>query len=786
MGLVQKTIPLYNGVSQQPPTLRLESQSEVQENALCLLVDGLIKRPNSEHVKTLGAFPDVDKETLVHFIERDEHERYVVFITKDTQDPIKVYTLDGVRCTVDYTNKGYLTDSVRIPHVDLECVTVADYTFILNRNVVVESQVDPNRETTGNEYSGIIFVKRGLANVTYTVRVERDGEQLAEVSYTTPEVPEDATDPMFSTDDIANSLLDKLKDHVSLKDYSFSAEGSCVFINGNESILRDTVVKVSDSYGNQAISVAIGAVQKFTDLPPYALEGTIIEIIGDDGNTLGSYWVRYQKGIWREAARPTSDGVDLHDSLKATTMPHTLVRTGVNRFSFGPYEEWKPRLVGDEDSAPLPSFVNKTISDLFFFKNRLGFLSESNVILSEAGEFGNFFPNTVTDILDGDPIDINVASKKVVKLRHAVPLPSALLLFSDNQQFLLSGAGILSPVTVTVDHNSYHQIEPSCSPTSLGPSVFFVSPNGKYSSLREYYIQPDMTSNDAEDVTAHVPRYLPSRIKLLEAHISTNTLFLLPYEEDRLYVYSYYWEGEQKVQSAWGRWVLPSRTIIGLAPIGNWLYLLTRDDSEVYLERINLEHQLTYSTLNYRIHLDMMTIQDGVYDAGTNTTTWSLPYTTDGRELQVVDTESGLELNHVSKSGNKVSVPGNYSGLKCFIGVPYTLRYQFSRWYLRDEHGIAITQGKLQIRNLTLSYVDTGYFRLEVTNGKRKQEAEFTGATLGGLRLGNQTVQTGDKRFYIGGSADTVTITLVNDSYLPSKIQAASYEGYWVSRSRRF
>ena len=45
MGLVSKSIPNFvNGVSQQPPSLRLESQGEVQENGLSDVVDGLKKK----------------------------------------------------------------------------------------------------------------------------------------------------------------------------------------------------------------------------------------------------------------------------------------------------------------------------------------------------------------------------------------------------------------------------------------------------------------------------------------------------------------------------------------------------------------------------------------------------------------------------------------------------------------------------------------------------------------------------------------------------------------------
>ena len=55
---------------------------------------------------------------------------------------------------------------------------------------------------------------------------------------------------------------------------------------------------------------------------------------------------------------------------------------------------WGDRLVGDLNSAPNPSFVDAKIRDIFFFNNRLGMISDENVILSRSSEFFEFFPCT--------------------------------------------------------------------------------------------------------------------------------------------------------------------------------------------------------------------------------------------------------------------------------------------------------------------------------------------------------------------------------------------------------
>ena len=73
MALISQSIPnLINGVSQQPPSLRLSTQAELQENGLSNVVTGLSKRPSSSHIADLGTISDLDK-AFIHTIRRDEN-----------------------------------------------------------------------------------------------------------------------------------------------------------------------------------------------------------------------------------------------------------------------------------------------------------------------------------------------------------------------------------------------------------------------------------------------------------------------------------------------------------------------------------------------------------------------------------------------------------------------------------------------------------------------------------------------------------------------------------------
>ena len=109
MALISQSIPnLINGVSQQPPSLRLATQAEVQENALSSVVTGLSKRPSSEHIADLGTIANLDK-AFIHTIRRDENEFYSMVV--DTAGTIRVFDKDGVSKTVT-NNAAQLSDRI--------------------------------------------------------------------------------------------------------------------------------------------------------------------------------------------------------------------------------------------------------------------------------------------------------------------------------------------------------------------------------------------------------------------------------------------------------------------------------------------------------------------------------------------------------------------------------------------------------------------------------------------------------------------------------------------------
>ncbi len=132
MPLISRTIPnLVQGVSQQPEILRLNSQATSQINGYSSVVEGLKKRPPTNYLATIST--SALNNAYIHTINRDINERYIIVITNGA---IQVKTIAGAtKSVVMQTNaSNYLSSSD--PRTDFVAVTVADYTYILNKTKV--------------------------------------------------------------------------------------------------------------------------------------------------------------------------------------------------------------------------------------------------------------------------------------------------------------------------------------------------------------------------------------------------------------------------------------------------------------------------------------------------------------------------------------------------------------------------------------------------------------------------------------------------------------------------
>lgn len=804
MSLLSTSIPnLINGVSQQPYALRLSSQCESQVNAYSSVVEGLRKRPPMKHRIKVSNAPSGD--IFTHTINRDTSERYEVVVGGGD---LKVYSLiTGVEIPVAFPQgKAYLNSPA--PSTGFKAVTVADYTFLLNSGVVVEQDATlaPTRDP-----EALVWVKQGAYGIEYYIYL--NGAVVAQ--YKTPDGSAAAHSQYIATDKIAEALCvgnvaarQTLTGEVFTKSLTSSgitqANGWTVTRNGSSiRISRATSFtgSVSDGIGDTAMKWVKGTTQRFTDLPAKGFDGFQVEVVGDQSSSFDNYFVSYKNnadatsGVWMESMK---GGEPV--KLKAATMPHALVREANGTFTFKELD-WEPRKVGDLDGNPMPSFVGKKINDLFFHRNRLGFVADENVVFSRSGDFFNLFRSTATDLLDTDPIDVAVSHVKVSILQHAVPFNETLLLFSDQTQFQLGAADLLTPKTISINQTTEFECSLRAKPIGVGRNVYFAVNRGSYSGIREYYVDGDSETNDATDVTSHVPKYVAGNITKLAASSNEDVLVALSgNERTKLFVYKFYWNQQEKLQSSWSVWQFPATDeILSVDFIESELWIVVRRPDGLYFESASLDPGAFDPGLDFQVHLDQRVdeTQCGVtYNAALNETTISLPYGLDaGGTYQLVarpgdpDNKPGRAIMF-TPSGSTLTVLGKLS--KFFFGRTYEMRYRFSTFVIKEDAvgggQSTVGEGRLQIRKASLTYDRSGYFRVEVTPFNRPTYSYIcTGRVVGSAKnvIGDVALEAGRFTFPVLSKNDLVTIEIVNDSPLPCSLLSAEWEGLYVTRSKR-
>ena len=489
--------------------------------------------------------------------------------------------------------------------------------------------------------------------------------------------------------------------------------------------------------------------------------------------------------------------------------------------------KWAERTVGDLISAPDPSFIGKTINNVFFFRNRLGFLSGDNVILSRVSEFFNFFPETVVSVLDNEPIDVAASHTKVAILKSAVTMGERLILFSEQTQFVLaSSADNLTPKTANVLVATEFESSAAAQPIGSGSSIYFLTQKGSFAGIREYIIQGDSKIRDAANITIHVPKLIPSNIFKMAVSTNQDILVLLGTDNtNKLYVYRWLYGADgQKALSSWFTYTInANRSILNIDFIGTNLFAVIEEANKVTLEKIPFETEFNEANATFEYHLDHkvteattgVTVEYPYTDGNGNTingTRWTVPYRlranmniigrylANGEESKFID-PNGVEkdlvagsviqtTNSTDGSTSTITATGDYRNSKFIIGEPYEMHYRFSKQRL-TEQGAGSPEyigGRLQIHHFYIKYEDAGFFKVEVTPENRDTSTyEFTGNILGAASstIGQINLDTGTFRVPIMSKSDRVDIDVKNNTFLPTRLASAEYEGVFHMRSRR-
>lgn len=781
---------IVSGISQQPAILRLPEQLEEQINGYSTEVGGLQKRAPTVHIKNLFAAPSSTYRPLVHVVKRDEEEKYIMIF--DGNGGCKIYDEEGkeYKVTIDAKSASYITGVD--PRKYLRCITIADYTFIVNtkKKVAMTDKVwDTGR---WKDTQGALFnVKSGQYGRTYACIIN----DVTIASYTTP----DGSNASDSTKVDVNWIAEQLATSAKSNGWTVETGDSWLYVKKAGTTIK--TVKIKDGYNGMSMFGIYHAVQNFNNLPRSAPDGFTVQVKGAT-NVADDYYVRYDGDtqLWKECARPETP-----TTLDSSTMPQGLVRNADMSFTLKPLD-WDDRDVGDEDSNPEPSFVGATINDIFFYRNRLGLISGENVILSRSASFFNFWFASVVDMQDTDPIDLAVSHNSVSILYHAVPFDEELLLFSNDTQFLLRADGVLSPKNCSITEVTEFTCNPYVRPVGAGRRVYFPTERAEFTTIKEYFTIEDTTNlKDAQDVTSHVPSFIPNGVYKIVSSNTENVLgFFTLGAESKMYIYKYLFVDNSRLQSSWSYWEFNGARVLGGGFINSTLYIVFDRQGMITLESVSF----TYNTKDYeayepyRVFMDrkvvLPAIDSSAYDDIEGRTKVDMK-TMYGDTLKagvsygLVDNKGFFRkwTPEEMEDGRYVWLQGNWAGERLIEGELYKFKAKFSEVMIRkqDDNGVtAYTEGRLQLRNFWVNYENCGYIKAIVECfDKETYEYVMTARLLGSGRnkIGLTELETGQFKFPVQSLSSNCSISIETELPMPVALIGAGWEGVYYKRATR-
>jgi hypothetical protein len=85
------------------------------------------------------------------------------------------------------------------------------------------------------------------------------------------------------------------------------------------------------------------------------------------------------------------------------------------------------------------------------------------------------------------------------------------------------------------------------------------------------------------------------------------------------------------------------------------------------------------------------------------------------RNVNANSTIAGQIIAIDSTGSNTIVVSGDQTSTKFFVGEKYTFEYQFSQQYIQlgqAQSRTAVKEGRLQIRKWTVTYDNSGHFKV--------------------------------------------------------------------------
>lgn len=832
MALLTHTIPnLMNGVSQQPVTIRLDNQAQEQLNGTCRVSDGLSKRLPIEMIRAEEYLQVGSPFTAIVFADATTKMHMVKGVDSNGDTRTCQLALDGVTGSLVYRfleapftrgtfawNDNYLKTTDKS---NIKFLTNGQTTYILNKEITVDMTgglaADP--ELYMVQQGALGYVRQGFFGTSYIAELNIIDRVTGAVhGSVTPQIVTYTTNASSATTALGELQTTQIaNDNASaspLKALSKAMEilrAANAYLNAHTEIITDDnwfqikwkagdlepndyriELKCTSTTASSAIFAINGVTTDPLSLPKTGPEGYVTKVDADPTAAGDQYYLKYtsQANGWSETGKLT-----LVEEFDFNTLPYQLdniIELIANPSEFNmDHLEIDPRTVGDEETSPNPSFVDHKLNDMFIFNNRLGFLSQNNVVMSRIDEFNTFFRTSVATSLAADRVDLKAAvpSARYTDLHSAVPFETAIMLFGDAAQYVLNTTTGFDVTKTSLQTSTEYEASRLVAPINLGSSVYFPVARGGYSGVFDLS-RKDGIGLTAEEATHHIPTYISGEIVEMTYSSVENILFARTNTDKRtIYVQNRFIRQTILEQNAWHKWTVPN-DLLYINVLGSRLYIcmvaedgisLIRTSVDISTTRIVQDTSLIIGFLPYLDYLQLIPEGDTVV-VDDYTDYYVAP---ENEELMVGVDEHGSQYLGLDAI-NEALTEGDI-----WVGVPYRFAYTFSEQVPSTSDGDRKTvyqYGRLTLRSMKVSYVNTGKFDVVIApTGRNPYTTYFTGTILGGITslLGRINIATGVFKFPVNSRSNEVVITIQSSYPYPLTLNTAEWQGLFTNNAGR-
>ena len=610
-------------------------------------------------------------------------------------------------------------------------------------------------------------------------------------------------------------------------------------------------IAVRGGITNDAMYAFTDKAQNISKLPGQCKDGYICKVANTDDSEADDYYVKFSSsgttgsvgsGIWEETVAPgITAGYDY------STMPHALINYRNGNFAWTTLDPdavhqnledgsgsvagrsmnpttngrvapttwqgnkitnyWVDRVVGDATSNPMPTFVDKAISNLFFVRNRLGMIAGEQTIISQPADYFNFFVGSAISSSDSDPIDMAASDVKPAIIRHVLPIQKGVMLFSEAAQFMLfTESEQFSPKTAQIKKMSAYDTGRDLIPVDTGTSIVFATNKSSYTKVFELIVQSESAPPVVVEQTRVVPEYIPNDIDDV-CNSSTNGLVTIgKLGSNILYTYKYFDGGgqNQRQQSSWYSWEIEGNLVHQLYTGGNY-FTVTKQGSEWIIQRYELVVSSS-STRSYTVGtgtvgsptaisrqfeccLDNMVDRSQTtesYNSTTKKTTITYPYTIQNSttNLRLVELADGNVRTPSSVSGTQAVYDDvDLTSINFATGYKYTMELALPTYYFgmtQEGSGRYDSEADLRIHRINLQLGISGPMEFHLTGPQTADHIHYESGILNDISTLNKVPSQLYRQI-------SIPVYRKNDKYdmtvkIPAPFTATLVAGSWDGR----